>query len=199
MPVLSWILSGGHCRHCGARISPAYPLTELAAAAIGTAAATVAPSLEAAGVVALVGWWLLALALIDLRTFRLPDALTLTLLAAGLGLATARLPVDLVLPDPRDAALGAAAGCLVLLSIRWLYSRTRGVEGLGLGDAKLAAAAGAWLGWAALPSLLLFAAATALVGALVVHRRLRGDLAVPFGPALALAFWSLLLAAQRGP
>jgi leader peptidase (prepilin peptidase)/N-methyltransferase len=136
--------------------------------------------------------------LIDLRTLRLPDALTLPLLAAGLGLAIARVPADLALPDPWDAVLGVAAGLLVLLAIRWLYARARGIEGLGLGDAKLAAAAGAWLGWEALPWLLLLAASTALVAALIVHRRLRSDLAIPFGPALALAFWSLLLAAQRG-
>lgn len=194
---MSWLARRGRCRQCGARISPAYPLTELAAFGIGAAAALLVPGPLAAGVVALAGWWLLALALIDLRTFRLPDALTLPLLGSGLLLAIARLPADLALPDPRDAALGAAAGLLVLLVIRWLYARARGVEGLGLGDAKLAAAAGAWLGWAALPWLLLLAASTALVGALIVHRRLRGDLAVPFGPALALAFWSLLLAAQR--
>jgi leader peptidase (prepilin peptidase)/N-methyltransferase len=198
VPLVSWIASRGRCRHCGAWISPAYPLTELVAAGIGAAAAALVPSTLSAGVVAVVGWWLLALALIDLRTFRLPDALTLPLLAAGLLLGTARTPVDMVLPNPTDAAIGTAAGFLVLAGIRWLYARARGVEGLGLGDAKLAAAAGCWLGWAVLPLLLLFAASAALVGALIVHRRLRGDLAVPFGPALALAFWTLLLAAQRG-
>lgn len=195
---MSWLASRGRCRQCGARISPAYPLTELGAAGIGAAAALLVSRPVAAGIVALVGWWLLVLALIDLRTFRLPDALTLPLLVAGLALAAVRLPPGLILPDPLDALVGAAAGFLVLAGIRWLYARTRGVEGLGLGDAKLAAAAGAWLGWAALPWLLLFAASTALVVALIVHRRLRGDLAVPFGPALALAFWGLLLAAQRG-
>lgn len=146
---------------------------------------------------ALVGWWLLALALIDLRTFRLPDALTLPLVAAGLLLAATGVPGGLALPSPADAALGAAAGFVGLAGIRWLYARVRGVEGLGLGDAKLAAAGGAWLGWAALPWLLLVAASAALAGAWLVHRSLRGDLAVPFGPALALALWALLLAAQR--
>lgn len=198
MPLLSWLVSRGRCRHCGARVSPGYPLTELAAAAIGTAAGMLVPGPTSAAVVAVVGWWLLALALIDLRTYRLPDALTLPLVATGLLLATARVPGDLVLPGAKDAAIGAVAGLLVLVGIRWLYTRARGVEGLGLGDAKLAAAAGAWLGWAALPWLLLVAASAGLAGALILHRRLRGDLAVPFGPALALAFWGLLLAAQRG-
>lgn len=198
IPVLSWLVLRRRCRHCGAPISASYPLTELAAATIGAVAGSLVADLVAAVVLAAVGWWLLAAALIDLREMRLPDALTLPLCATGLLLAAAGWPAQLALPLPAGALLGAVTGFVALALVRFAYARIRNNEGLGLGDAKLAAAAGAWLGATALPWLVLIAALVALAGATLVHGRLRGDLAVPFGPALALAFWGLLLAAQLG-
>lgn len=141
---------------------------------------------------ALLGWWLLGLALIDLRILRLPDAMTLPLLAAGLALAWMQPPA-LPMPAFPEAAIAAAAGGLTLAGIALGYRRLRGREGLGLGDAKLCAAAGAWLGVEALPWLILLAASVGLGLALLLHRRLEAAAAVPFGPPLALAFWLLWL------
>ena len=124
---------------------------------------------------ALLGWWLLALALIDLRAWRLPDVLTLPLIAAGLAAAALGLlpAVDLL-----HALAGAAVGYLALAGIGWAYRRLRGRDGLGLGDAKLLAAAGAWLGVESLPWLVLIAAllglALALAARAAAPRRDRG-------------------------
>jgi leader peptidase (prepilin peptidase)/N-methyltransferase len=199
VPVVSWLALRGRCRHCQTSIPASYPLVELAAGAVGVLAGALVTSPSAALVVAIVGWWLMALALIDLRLFRLPDILTLPLAAAGLFLAAVQWPPSLVLPEAHLALVGAAAGFLTLAAIRLVYGWLRGIEGLGLGDAKLAGAAGAWLGPAALPWLVLLGALAALAGAAMVYRTLRGDLAVPFGSAVALAFWGLLLGAQLGP
>jgi leader peptidase (prepilin peptidase)/N-methyltransferase len=197
VPLLSWLLLRGRCRHCGASIVAAYPLTELAAALVGAIPGLLLPA-PAAAVAALLGWWLLSLALIDLATFRLPDPLTLPLLPLGLAATLAPAPLGLAMPSPPLAVLGGAAAFLLLLALRWAHARLRGREGLGLGDAKLAAAAGLWLGPEWLPWLFLLAGGLGLALAALRERSLRGDLAVPFGPPLALAFWILLLAAQAG-
>ena len=189
VPVASWVAMRGRCRHCRARVSPFYPLVEVAAATIGATALALDQGI-AGLLAALLGWWLLALALIDLRSWRLPDPLTLPLLATGLAAAALGLlpGTDLV----RSLA-GAATGYLVLAGIGWAYRRLRGREGLGLGDAKLLAAAGAWLGVEPLPELVLAAALLGLGLAVVRAWPLRAETAVPFGPPLALAFWGLFL------
>lgn len=133
----------------------------------------------------LLGGALLALALIDLRTMLLPDALTLPLCAAGLVLALAGVTLPV-----RDALLGAGIGYAAIAGIVLLYRRLRGRDGMGLGDAKLLAAGGAWVGWQALPMVLLVAALGTLAVVLVRTRgRAARDLAVPFGPGLAAGIW----------
>jgi len=137
------------------------------------------------------GWVLLTLATIDALALRLPDILTLPLVAAGLLLSW-------WLPDaPLIAhAIGAVAGFLVFYAITVIYRSLRGQEGLGLGDAKLVAAAGAWLGWAALPSMVLIACAAGFVWVgLAVVRRGRAALGeqIPFGVPLCFAFWIVWL------
>ncbi len=150
----------------------------------------------AAGITLVLTGVLLAIAVIDLRQFRIPDALSLPLIAAGIGLAA-------IWPGPGPGhvghhLIGAGAGFLLLAGLGEAFYRLRGAEGLGLGDAKLFAAAGAWLGWQGLPAVLLIAAGAGLVWALVrwlVWRR-TGRLA--FGPWLALGFWLCWLAGQAG-
>jgi leader peptidase (prepilin peptidase)/N-methyltransferase len=133
---------------------------------------------------------LLALVLIDLRTMTLPDRLTLPLCAVGLGLALAGVTLPM-----RDALLGAGIGYATIASIMHVYRRLRGRDGMGMGDAKLLAAGGAWVGWQALPLVLLVAALGTLA---VVLLRTRGraarDLAVPFGPGLAGGIWLAFVA-----
>lgn len=136
--------------------------------------------LAATPILAAVLW---AIARIDAATFRIPDRLSLPLIAAGLGLAALRIG-----GIPWEALLGAGLGYAGLAALgTWIYRR-RGVEALGLGDAKLVAAGGAWLGAAALPWLILLSAGSALIWALAT-RNTSGALA--FGPWIAAAFFAL--------
>ena len=139
---------------------------------------------------------LLALAVIDWRTLRLPNVLTLGLLVTGLIVTYLRQPMDIA-----GHAAAAAGGYLLLATFARSYQRLRGRAGLGLGDAKLYAAAGAWLGAAALPIVLFLAALSGL--ALVASLRLLGrevsaTTPVPLGPAIALAFWTMWVYALWG-
>jgi leader peptidase (prepilin peptidase) / N-methyltransferase len=186
VPLFSWAVLGGRCRHCGERIGWFYPAVELAALAVA-ALALLFDRGVAAWVDAGFGWWLLTLAWIDAGCFLLPDALTLPLVLAGLADAAAFAPRDLL-----TRSLGAIAGYAVLQAVAWAYRRLRGREGLGGGDAKLLAAAGAWVGVAGLPSVILLAAGAALAVAFVLQlggARLHAQSALPFGPFLALGMW----------
>ena len=134
---------------------------------------------------------LIALSAIDAETFRLPDRLTLPLLAAGLALAA--LDGSAMLGwHAASAMLGGA----LLWAVNALYRRLRGTDGLGFGDVKLFAGAGAWVGAEGLASVLLVACGAAL--ALVIVWRMRdpnlaGSTALPFGPFLAFGLWIVWL------
>jgi leader peptidase (prepilin peptidase)/N-methyltransferase len=135
-------------------------------------------------------WTLITLAAIDVLAFRLPDLLTLPLAAAG-------LLISLILPSEFWAHLaGAVIGYCAFAAIGWAFARVRGREGLGMGDAKLAAAAGAWLGWEPLPSVILIACAAGFLW-VATMAILRGRAAlterIPFGVALAIAIWVVWL------
>lgn len=139
---------------------------------------------------------LVAIAAIDLRSLRIPDALSLPLVAAGLAVAPALRGTAFA-----DHAIGAVAAFGLFALIGELHFRRRGTEGLGLGDAKLFAAGGAWLGWQALPMVLLIAALGGLAGAAVRGR----DRPLAFGPWLAAGIavlWlypSMVLTGGPGP
>jgi leader peptidase (prepilin peptidase)/N-methyltransferase len=186
IPLLSFIVQRGRCRACAAPIAVRYPLVELAAAGLAMVAVRAFGLTPEAVLVMVFLWTLLALAVIDARTLLLPDRLTLGLLWAGL-LANA-LGYWSALPLP-DAVLGALAGYASLAAVAWGYAQLTGREGMGLGDAKLLAALGAWLGWLALPLMVLLASLLALlVGGLALWRgRADRHTALPFGPFLALA------------
>lgn len=128
---------------------------------------------------------LVYLTFVDLRSFLLPDAVTLPLIGAGLLLS---LWIE---PEIEMRLIGAAAGFAFLYLVDRAYHAIRGRHGIGLGDAKLLAAAGAWLGWQALPMVLLIASGSGLVA--VALAGLRGyrispSARLPFGPFLAAGF-----------
>jgi leader peptidase (prepilin peptidase)/N-methyltransferase len=186
VPLWSWISSSGRCRHCRRPIAAFYPLIELAAVAVALAAAA-ATSGWLLWVTCGLGWTLLALAAVDFRYFVLPDALTLPLIPAGLAVAYLQEPAELM-----THVIGALAGALLFLLVRALYFRLRAREGLGLGDAKLLAACGAWAAWQALPDIILVAAAAGLAAALagrLLGRPLSLSDRMPFGTFLCFALW----------
>jgi leader peptidase (prepilin peptidase)/N-methyltransferase len=129
------------------------------------------------------GWTLLTLGWIDAVCLRLPDALTLPLILAGLLEASSLEPDALT-----GRAFGAAVGYTLLWAVALAYRRWRGRDGMGLGDAKLLAAAGAWVGVALLPQVLLGGALAGLAWAL---RRGRPNAMekIPFGVFLAASAW----------
>jgi leader peptidase (prepilin peptidase)/N-methyltransferase len=136
---------------------------------------------------AVLGGALLALAWIDWHALRLPDVLTLPLTGAGLIMAWCDSQRSFY-----SGVIGAACGYGALVAISLGYRWLRKREGLGRGDAKLLAAGGAWLGWAALPTVVLLAALLGLVLALAQRTRgvkLTSQTMIPFGPALAMAIW----------
>lgn len=188
VPILSWFLVGGRCRHCGGAIDRRHLAAEAAAAMIGLAAFLAHP-VPLAGVTAILGWWLFLLAALDLEHEWLPDRLTWPLLAAGLAAAWGGFG-----PPLESRLIGAAAGFASLFLIARLYRALRGREGLGGGDPKLFAAIGAWLGWAQLPFVLVGAGLLGL--AALAIRRLRGEPVaatdrLPLGTLMALAAWPI--------
>lgn len=190
IPLLSWLWLKGRCRECQAPISVRYPLVELLTALLSlVVAATFAPGWGLLAAL-LLTWVLVALTFIDLDKMLLPDQLTLPLLWGGLlfNLAGGFIPLA-------DAVIGAIAGYLVLWSLYWAFKLLTGKEGMGYGDFKLLAALGAWLGWQALPIVLLL---SSLVGAfigigLILLRNHHQNKPIPFGPYLAIAGWIALL------
>jgi leader peptidase (prepilin peptidase)/N-methyltransferase len=183
IPVVSYLVLRGKCSACKTPISPRYPsielLTALLFAACGFHFGAQPTVLLWCGLVAT----LVALAFIDLDTSFLPDDLTLPLMWAGIvSAALGWIPVTL-----GASVGGAVAGYLSLWFVFHAYRLVRGKEGMGAGDFKLLAALGAWMGWQAIPSIILLSSAVgALVGiALVVFRRHDREVPIPFGPYLA--------------
>jgi leader peptidase (prepilin peptidase)/N-methyltransferase len=190
LPLASWLWLRGRCRYCGAGIGAFPILIELGALAIAAWAA-IATGGWIFPVSCALGWWLLALAAIDARVFLLPDVLTLPLCAAGLVFAFV-----VVRDDALAHLAGALGGFAVFAVVSLLYRWLRGREGLGLGDAKLMAAAGAWLGWQALPGLVLIATSGALVFVLcaaLLRRDFSWSARIPLGAFLCAGFWIVWL------
>ena len=190
VPLFSWLAGRGRCRFCGRPLEWFYPLIELAALAVALISLFVDNGADV-WLDCLLGWWLLTLAWIDVRCWLLPDSLTLPLIIAGLAAAAAFDPEGLT-----DRAFGAAAGYLGLRIVALIYRALRGRDGLGGGDAKLLAAAGAWVGLRALPQVVLLAALAGLLAAACLRLfgiRLGAQSAIPFAPFLASAIWLLWL------
>ena len=189
VPLLSFAALRGRCRTCSAPIDRRHPTIEAAAALIGAASLGLHP--DAGGLLgAAFGWALLTLAVLDAEHFWLPDAITLPLAGAGLALA---LSFD---PPFADRLVGALAGYGLLAAIAALYRAMRGRAGMGGGDPKLFGAIGAWLGWQALPFVLVLASLAALLSVAIGSVRGRSVTAttrLPFGAPLAVAGWAVWL------
>ncbi len=163
------------------------------AAALIASAVMLAPGALAASVVLAVtlAW----ASLVDIERRLLPDVLTLGLTVCGVAMALAGPAAELW-----SRSAGAIAGYALPAGIALIYRQIRHRDGLGLGDAKLLAAAGAWLGWAVLPFVLLIAATAGLafvaLGRLFVRRA--PDERIAFGPFIAAGFWCCWLLSRSG-
>lgn len=184
IPVISYLALRGKCSACKAPIPLRYPAIEAVTAVISAALIWHFGS-GWAGIATLgFAYALIAMTCIDYDTQLLPDDLTLPLLWAGL-----LLNINATFVPLQDAVIGAAAGYLVLWAVYWLFKLVTGKEGMGYGDFKLLAALGAWMGWKALPSIILLSSVVgAIVGILLIVLAGRArDKTIPFGPYLAAA------------
>ncbi len=183
IPVVSYFLQKGRCRHCASPISIQYPLVEILT---GILTALIAyqfgfgwQMLMAMGLC----WGLIALAVIDFRTTLLPDNITLPLLWLGIIANYFNLFCTL-----EESILGAIFGYLSLWLVFQTFKVITGKEGMGYGDFKLLALLGAWLGWQYLIAIILIASVVgSIIGIfLIVTKVLGRDVPTPFGPYLAL-------------
>ena len=182
IPLLSWLLLGGRCRHCHAAIAWRYPLLELVMAlSWGFLAWHYGPVPQL--VVALSLFFLLwVLSFIDLETGLLPNVLTYPGIVLGLAFSFWQ-------GHGMDSVIGAVAGYGVFWLVAQLFFRLTGREGMGYGDFKLLAMLGAFMGWEALPFIVLASSVVGTVAGMIIlllaRKGLRAE--IPFGPYLALA------------
>jgi leader peptidase (prepilin peptidase) / N-methyltransferase len=182
VPIVSWLALRARCRTCRAPISARYPLVEaLTAALVAAAWWYYGPGVVFASRVVF-GSMLIVLFAIDLEHHLLPNAITLSGIVAGFVFSCFAEPGWL------GSLIGIAAGGGVLYAIAEAYYRIRHEEGLGMGDVKMLAMIGAFLGWKlTLVTLMMASIAGSVVGLLLIASR-RGGMkyALPFGTFLAL-------------
>ncbi len=189
-PVLSYLAQRGRCRGCGAPISARYPAVEIAGGLIAAVTAWhFGYGLACAGAL-LLGWALLALAVIDFDTQYLPDAITLPFLWLGVAFNLGGTFTTL-----ESSVIGAMAGYMVLWIVFQAFRLITGREGMGFGDFKLLAMLGAWLGWQQLALIVILSSLVgAVVGvAMIAARGHDRQVPIPFGPYLAAAGWIALI------
>ncbi len=187
IPVVSWVVQRGKCRSCGARIDWLYPGLEVGAALMVVWAVTAGVGGGMFWATCVLGWVLLALAVMDLREMILADALTLPLIAVGLGAIAVWTPEALIWH-----VAASTAGFVSMVGIAIAYRTLRGREGLGLGDAKLMAAAGAWTGLTGIGTVLFYGSMLTLAAVVVLRgagKEIGADSPIPFGAGLAAGFW----------
>ncbi len=139
----------------------------------------------------LLGLALLYITVIDLEHFIIPDIISLPLIPIGIGTTWYLTSYNYAL----EHSIAAFIGVAVLYAIRWVYQKYREKEGLGLGDVKLAGAAGAWTGLAGLNQVILLACILALTFIIFAQLsgkiKIKGTTAIPFGTCLAPAIWMI--------
>lgn len=193
VPVVSYVALRGRCAGCAHPISPAYPAIEVLSAVWAVLVArTVGPTPWFVGYM-LLGGLFIVLSVIDLRTFRLPDALTYPAALVGIAIGAARPDVG-----PTSALLGAATGCGVFWLIATLYRLAKGTEGLGGGDIKLMVSIGGVVGLAGLANAVLLGSVAALCASPLFVRGHTPATAmpIPFGPFLCFGAMTQLLYGQ---
>jgi leader peptidase (prepilin peptidase)/N-methyltransferase len=190
IPIISYLLLKGKCNDCQAPISIRYPIIEFVTALISVLAIYLLGFTSQGLLALLLLWFLIALTVIDIDTYLLPDNLTLPLLWLGIVVNSFSVFTDL-----SSAVWGAIFGYLSLWSVYWLFKIVTGKEGMGFGDFKLLAALGAWMGWQFLPLIIILSsfvgAIIGIAGILIMGRD--KNIPIPFGPYLAIAGWIAFL------
>ena len=196
IPILSYVLLKGQCKHCHAAISLRYPLVELLTGLVFAVCAWKFGATWTAVAAMVFSAYLIAMIFIDADTQLLPDQLTLPLMWGGIvfHLAAYLLQADWGITNLVDSLLGAIVGYMSLWSIFQLFKLVTGKEGMGYGDFKLLAALGAWLGISVLPIIIIMSAVVGLIFALIM--KVAKNQPMPFGPYLAISGWIVLVFSQ---
>lgn len=184
IPILSYLMLLGRCRRCRARISLRYPLVEMMIGLLSTLLfMQLGPSLKYLSLLLFTGA-LVGIAFIDLEHKIIPDVISLPGVLAGLGFSF--LPSAGI--SPVDALIGAVGGGGFLFLVGVLFEKGTGREGMGGGDVKLLAMIGAWMGWKALPFIVLLSSLSGAVIGVISLLTAKKDMRsrIPFGPFLAL-------------
>ena len=190
IPVLSYLLLGGCCKHCSAKISYRYLIIELLTGLVSGITFWRFGYTWQMGLVLILGWGLIAASAIDIAEQFIPDVITLSLLWLGL-LAN----VFFAFISPGNAILGAIIGYLLFWCIAKLFYLIRKKEGLGYGDFKLLALFGAWIGmWPILNIVILSSILGILISiGFIFSKKLNFSSQIPFGPFLALGGWCTIV------
>lgn len=197
IPVLSAIIYACRCRRCGAPFDKRYFITELVSILLALSVFYGPLNhllfIQQLSVIFL-GSTLLALALIDLEHFILPDELVFLMALGGLVLSATLYPLEWIFW--LEPAVGFLLGTGVLGFVWWFYKTLRGHEGLGQGDIKLMGAAGLWLGsyvlWAVVWGTILTLITICLI-ALYKQQKPNRHTPIPFGPGLTLGIFMVYI------
>lgn len=182
-PVLTWVVARGKCRHCKARVSARYPLTELVTGASFLLIYSAYGITPMAFILACMAVALLVMIVVDLEHYIIPDQVHFVLLPLGIAYHYFRLT------DPAQVFGGLALGAAIGLGLHYGYRHLRKKEGLGFGDVKFFAVAGLWLGLKPIVPFLFFSGLLGVATGLLWRMMRRGEI-FPFGPALAVALFA---------
>lgn len=194
IPIFSYLFLRGKCFFCKAKISPRYVLVELLTAALSVFIIFHYGITAQAAALLIFTYTLITLSFIDFQHQFLPDTMTLSLLWFGLLLSTQQLFIS-----STQAIVGAVVGYLFLWSIAKLYILLRKKEGMGLGDCKMLAMIGAWVGAFSLLNVLLISALLALIVSfiLILCKKHERENLIPFGPFIAIAGWCTIVCGDQ--
>jgi len=198
VPLFSWIVLKGKCRYCQARIGTQYPLIEMATLGLCLLFYSVYGLTPETAAVYILAPVLVSIIDIDLRYKIIPDSLNLAIALTGMGAlginaALAAQPLDFIMQQGLPAVSGALIYGLGSLFLRYVGGVILKREAMGLGDVKFFAAAGFWLGLNAnaIAALMMISGVSGIILALVWKKR-SGEVEVPFGPSLIIAFIAVL-------
>lgn len=186
VPILSWLLLKGKCRHCNVGYGHEHLMYEFGALIIALWVTLYIPH-QLQWVGCLFGWTIFTIAAIDYKFFVLPDLLTIPLLISGLAIVYQFDKSSLY-----HHVLGGVIGYSSLSLVSFIYSTIKKKKGMGGGDPKLFAAIGTWVGWVGLPSVLIFSCMTAFI--YLGFKKAIGDPTsldekIPFGTHLSIGAW----------
>ncbi|OGT43558.1 MAG: hypothetical protein A3F13_00480 [Gammaproteobacteria bacterium RIFCSPHIGHO2_12_FULL_40_19] len=190
IPIVSYLILRGKCHYCKTHISIQYFLVEVLTPLLSILVISKLGFTLSALAVIILTWGLITLSFIDFNNQFLPDTITYTLLWLGLIISTKCLFVSSI-----HAIFGAVIGYLFLWSIAKFYILIRNKEGMGLGDCKMLAMIGAWVGLISLVNVLIFSTLLALIVGIILlaYKKIERANPIPFGPYIAIAGWCTVL------